>query len=186
MNRTIERAAQTVHDLDVSIEEARERLDAAWVEIDVKKQQAALRRGRRKNMERSAAERARTRKLCQKAGKLETAGIIDEDDDVLLGIFLAAREGLKEPARRDAWRRRGQVKQLKRAPGTSSLIIRFLERPPAFVLAKLDEDGFAYDSKQTRWLGDGDLAYGQRLVELSGVGGKAVAGPPRPKAEGSG
>ncbi len=176
MRNAIEQAVQEIRDVNIVVGEARKRLEAAWAEIDAMKAAAALRRERRKNMQRSAAENARTSKFCRKARLLEIAGIIDEDDDVLLGIFLAAKEGLKDPARRNSWQRRGQVKALKRGKTRASLIIQFREPPHRHILEKLDEDGFSYDSRRTRWLGDGDLNYGHKLIELSGVGGKALAG----------
>jgi hypothetical protein len=178
MSRTITRQVSQVHELEAVITTAEERLDAAWAEIEPAMRQAALRRGRRKNMELSAAAKARIHKFCRKAALLELAGILDEDDALLLGVFLAVAEVIKDPARRDSWMRRGQIKLLKKAKGVSpDLVIRFAEVPPAFVREKLDDDGFEYDPKSKSWLGQGDLEYGRQLVEFAGVGGKAMASP---------
>jgi len=178
MARTIESSVRLVRDLEVEIAAARNRIDGAWREIRAASQVAALRRGRRKNVERNAAEKARTHKLCRKAGLLELSGIIDEDDAVLVGLFLAAKEVIQKPDSREAWRRRGEIKLLKRAKGKwPILVIRFEKQPPAFVLEKLSEDGFEYQPRRTQWMGEANPEYGTKLIALSGVGGRVLAEP---------
>lgn len=150
---------------------------------DHKRAQDELRLDRKKNRRGSDARNARTHLLCWKGGLLERVGIIDEDEEVLLGAFLEVTEGLQDPVRREAWRRLGRVDFLKngrtrRQP--EELIVRFPKRPPAAVLDTIKACGFTYGKPAQSWSGIADRAGMSAFVKSAFAGGTVTGVAERP------
>lgn len=141
---------------------------------DHRQAQDELRLDRKNNKRGSDARNARTHILCWKGGLLERVGIIDEDEEVLLGAFIKLAEGLQDSQRREAWRRLGQMDLLKngrtrRQP--EQLTVRFPERPSAPILDVIKACGFVYDKVAQSWSGIADRVEMSAFVESASAGG---------------
>jgi hypothetical protein len=184
MTKTTARKIERVRQLDREIAEAETRVVVAWAEIEQKQQQGAVRQGRKENMMKSAAERARVHKYCQKAPLLERGQIIDFDDAMLMGAIRKMADMLADPQTRYQCWVAGHAEFLKegktrRKP--ASLTIRFDTKPKQAVLDIMNAAKFSYDAANVAWRGEGDIGHARYLISKSGVGGTAEAAPPKAK-----
>jgi hypothetical protein len=129
-------------------------------------------------MMKSAAERARVHKYCQKGALLERGQIIDFDDAMLMGAILTIGAMLANRQTRYQCWVAGHAEFLKggktrRKP--ASLTIRFDTKPKQAVLDIMNAAKFSYDSASMTWQGEGDIGHARDLISKSGVGGTAEA-----------
>lgn len=185
MAKVTARQIERIQRLDREIADAKTRAVVAWAQIDQRQQQDALRQGRRENMMKSAAERARTHKYCQKAPLLERGQIIDFDDAMLMGAILKMAEMLADRHTRYQCWVAGHAEFLKagktrRKP--APLMVRFDTKPKQAVLDIMNAADFSYDAASMTWRGQGDIGHAQDLIGKSGVGGTAEAAPRKAKS----
>ncbi|QEX20227.1 hypothetical protein FRZ61_01430 [Hypericibacter adhaerens] len=180
MTKTTARKIEQVRRLDREIADAKTRVVVAWAEVEQKQQQGALRQGRKDNMMKSAAERARVHKYCQKAPLLERGQIIDFDDAMLMGAILTMAEMLADRQTRYQCWVAGHAEFLKagktrRKPAW--MTVRFDTKPRQAVLDIMNAAKFSYDAASMTWCGEGDVGHARDLIDKSGVGGAAEAAP---------
>lgn len=185
MAKVTARRIERIQRLDREIADTETRLVVAWAEIEQKQQQDALRRGRKESRMKSAGERARVHKYCQKAPLLERGQIIDLDDAILMGAILKIEEMLADRQTRYQCWVQGHAEFLKagktrRKPG--SLTIRFDAKPNQAVLDIMNAAQFSYDAASMTWRGQGDIGHAQYLISKSGVGGTAETAPRKAKS----
>jgi hypothetical protein len=185
MRKATARQIERIQRLDREIAEAETRAVVAWAEIEQKQQQGALRQGRKDNMTKSAAERARVHKYCQKAPLLERGQIIDFDDAMLMGAILKMATMLADRQTRYQCWVAGHAEFLKagktrRRPAW--LTVRFDTKPKQAVLDIMNAAKFSYDSASMAWHGEGDVGHVRDLIGKSGVGGTAEAAPRKAKS----
>jgi hypothetical protein len=185
MTKTTARKIEQVKRLDREIAEAETRVVVAWAGIDQKQQQGALRQGRKENMMKSAAERARVHRYCQKAPLLERGQIIDFDDAMLMGAILKMATMLADrQTRYECWVA-GHAEFLKAGKTRRKptwLTVRFDTKPKQAVLDIINAAKFSYDAASMAWHGEGDIGHARDLISKSGVGGTAEAAPRKAKS----